>query len=311
MAWIKRHLYFVVGGILSLVLLGGTGFYIFQNWSRNSDNTTQLNDLYSKLQQINQSPQRPGINNTNTTLAKEQEQQVMDWMSSASSCFTPIPSLPPASANGPISTADYAQALRQTIDLLQHEAESASVTLPPQYDFSFAAQRSRVRFSGALEPLATQLGEVKVISEILFAARVNALDSIQRVRVSDDDMQGAQSDYIDDRTVTNDLAVIRPYVVTFRCFTPELAKVLSGFASSPYPFVVKSVSAQPASMAATTTADGSGNMQGGTQSPDQPPQQQPQPVAPVSGKGGLPVVLQEQLLRFTLEVDIVKLLPKS
>ena len=32
-----------------------------------------------------------------------------------------------------------------------------------------------------------QLGEVKAISEVLFAARVNALDGIQRVRVSDDD----------------------------------------------------------------------------------------------------------------------------
>jgi hypothetical protein len=38
------------------------------------------------------------------------------------------------------------------------------------------------------------------------------------------------------------------------------------------------------------------------------------PVAaaqPVSSKGGLPTILKEQLLRITLEVDLVKLLPKT
>jgi hypothetical protein len=38
--------------------------------------------------------------------------------------------------------------------------------------------------------------------------------------------------------------------------------------------------------------------------PDQPPQ-------PVTGKGGSQAILKEQLLRITLEVEIVKLLPKS
>jgi hypothetical protein len=32
---------------------------------------------------------------------------------------------------------------------------------------------------------------------------------------------------------------------------------------------------------------------------------------PVSSKGGLPTILKEQLLRVTLEVDLVKLLPKT
>ena len=59
------------------------------------------------------------------------------------------------------------------------------MTLPPKYDFSFTAQRSLVKFaSGSLGPLATQLGEVKAITEVLLAARINALDGIQRVRVS-------------------------------------------------------------------------------------------------------------------------------
>jgi hypothetical protein len=43
-----------------------------------------------------------------------------------------------------------------------------------------------------------------------------------------------------------------------------------------------------------------------------PPTAVPQPAAqPAAGRGGLPVVLKEQLLRVTLEVELVKLLPKS
>jgi hypothetical protein len=38
---------------------------------------------------------------------------------------------------------------------------------------------------------------------------------------------------MDEQPVNNDLAVITPYVVTFRGFTPELASVLGGFAASP------------------------------------------------------------------------------
>ena len=96
-----------------------------------------------------------------------------------------------------------------------------------------------------------QLGEVKNISEILFAARVNALDGIQRVRVSDDDTAGPQADYLEDVSVTNNLAVLTPYAITFRSFSPELAAVLAGFAASPNGMIVKAINIRPAGAAAS------------------------------------------------------------
>jgi hypothetical protein len=51
-------------------------------------------------------------------------------------------------------------------------------------------------------------------------------------------------------------------------------------------------------------------MGGRFERPNELPNVEPNPQL-VSGKGGLTTVLKEQLLRFTLEVDIVKLLPKS
>ena len=317
MAWIKRNLFFVVGGALALALLGGAGFYIFKGWTRNSVAFDKLNEYYTTLKDIAGRKPAPGNDKINNTqIAKDQEKQVSAWIQQAGEHFKPIPAIP---ANGPVTSAAYAGALRVTVDHLQHAAESAGVVLPPKYDFSFTAQRTLMKFAGgSLEPLAIQMGEVNAINEILFASRINSLDSIQRVRVSDDDATGPATDYLDTHPITNDLAVVTPYVITLRCFTPELARVLTGFATAPHAFIVKSINVQPAGAAGALPTDESPvampPMRTGI--PDRygrgefpPPAAQVAP--PASSKGGLQTILKEQLLRVTLEVEFVKLSPKS
>jgi hypothetical protein len=325
MGWIKRNIIFVASAILALGLLGGAGYYIYLGWSRNGEKSQQLNDIYAKLSEIAKQSPQPGNNKTdNIAIAKEQEQQLRAWINGAAGNFHPVPPIP----RGEVTSKTYASALGTTIYQLQQAARENSVGFPTNYYFSFQVQSSKLTISSGLGPLAQQLGEVKAIADVLFAARVNNLDSIQRVRVSDDDVNGGlQSDYIDKTPITNDLAIITPYVATFQCFTPELARVISGFATSTNPFVVKSVSVQPAN--ASGTADNAaggqppppqiadpygynryGNVyRGRMMTPGMPPQQPAN--APAPGKGGLQTVLKEQLLRVTVEVDIVKLLPKS
>jgi hypothetical protein len=309
MAWIKRNLFFAIGGAVALLLLGAAAFYDYQGWSHNTAAFDKLNEIYATLKQLNDQKPAPGdarINNTET--AKEQERQIRAWIEQAGNFFKPIPPIPDAPE---VTSEAYAAALRRMIDQLQHEAETASVQLPPKYSFSFEAQRSIVRFApGSLAPLAVQLGEVKTIAGILFAARVNSLDGIQRARVSDDDVAGSQSDYIAEAAITNDQVVLTPYAVTFRSFTPELAAVLAGFAASPNGFIVKGVNVSPAGQ--TAAAGGYGGGPGGMPGEGFTPM-----VAPGTGpgagagKGGLASFLNEQLLRVTLEVVIVKPLPKK
>src|ERR1700733_5022495 len=235
MGWIKRNLFFVIGGILALGLLGGAGFFIYTGWARNADMSAKLEEIYGKLQQLAEAPVQPGNNKIdNKKIAQEQEKQVRDWIARATDFFRPIPPIP----QGSVTIRTYATALDTTIYQLQQEAKDDSVVLPPEYYFSFQVMHNNTTISStSLDPLAAQLGEVKAIAEILYAARINALDGIQRVRVSDDDLQGLQSDYIDERPTTNELAILTPYVVTFRSFTPELARVISGFATSPNSFI--------------------------------------------------------------------------
>ncbi len=303
MGWIKRNLFFAIGGALALVLLLGAAYYIYQGWSNNAAAAIKLGENYDAFQQLIKETPGPG-NKTinNTALAREQEMQAIKWMDRARAFFQPVPAIP---AETPVTSEAFATALRRSLDQLRHAAEDAGVTLPPKYDFSFTAQSSLMKFARAgLPSLAEQLGEVKVISEILFAARINALDGLQRARVSMEDFTGPPSDYLDALPVTNHLAVVTPYVVTFSCFSPELARVLVGFATAPNAFIVQNVNLQPAAPAVPV-----GGLPPGFSPAGLPPP--PLAAPPLAGRGGLPVVLKEQLLRVTLELKLVKLPAKN
>jgi hypothetical protein len=287
MGWFKRNLFFAIGGILSLGLLAAAGYYDYASWEHNQAAFVKLNETYNKLIELAKKKPSPGNDKVNNiAAANEQANQLNQWKNQAKKYFQPIPRIP---ATGPLSNESFGHALTATIKQLQDAAAAANVQLPPQYDFSFTTDVGRLTFApGSLERLSSQLGEVKAISEILFSARVNALDGIQRVPVSDDDKNGPQTDYLGEQTTDAGQATLTPYQVTFRAFSPEVAQVLEAFAASPHGIIVKAVSVQPAG--ASSGAD--------TGTP---------PPAPMPGKGGLQTILNEQLLRVTLEVEAVKM----
>jgi hypothetical protein len=284
MGWIKRNLFFAIGSVIALALLGLAGFYTFKSWNHNRDAMGQLTSAYSQLQTDKSADPTPSTNNI--AAAEQQDQQLRDWITQAQAHFLPIPPIPNP-PDGVITKEEFAGTLRKTIYQMQQEAANANVDLPPDYGFSFGAERTLDVFSpGSLNPLASHLGEVKALCEILFAANVNALDGIQRESVSDNDAAGPQSDFLTDKTRTTDTATITPYLVTFRCFSTDLANVISKMASSDNGFVVTGINVMPAG--ASAAPDGT------------------TPTYPV-GKGGLQTVLDEQLLRVTMGVEVVKL----
>jgi hypothetical protein len=293
MAWIKRNLYFVIFSVVAVALMGLAGYYLFSKWQLNNEMLEELNKRHSILEGLNNENPHPGSGDVNNIeAARKQEQQVRTLIAQARKNFQPAPAIPRGTN---ISNQEFTAALRHTIEQMQRDAQVTSVTVPPDYSFSFAAEKPRVTFAlGSLEALAGQLGEVRAICDVLLQARINSLDGLRRERVSPDDAAGPVSDYTVTHSTTNELAVITPYEITFRCFSSELATVLSGFASSPYGFVVQSVNVEPGSGAPTE-----GNA--------------PQAAAPgavqVAGRGGLPTVLDERQLKISLVLNVVKLLP--
>jgi hypothetical protein len=356
MSWIKRNLFFVIGSLVALILMGLAGWFLYSKWSLNNDVLASLNSDYEELKRLNSAVPHPGSGSVNNIqMAKDQREQLLAYLKQTRSHFEPsqrIPDLPK------LTDRDFSAALSQTIEQLRAEATNASVTLPPDnYNFSFTSQKSKISFAaGSLDRLALQLGEIKMLVESLFDSKINALDNLRRERVSQDDSFGLQTDYLTEKTTTNTLAVLTPYDVTFRCFSSELAGVLAGLASSPHAWLVKTINVelapavaapeptlpvaqptiimQPNPMAeqynrAQQEADaqaafaqryglrGGAAGQGGiayrglgSQQPNAfatPATGQPG-TAP-TGKGGLPTVLDEKLLKITLNLYLVKPLP--
>lgn len=249
MSWVKRNLYFLIGGVVALVLLGAAGWYLYSKWDLNNTNLANLNQAYADLKALNDKNPNPG--GDNIKIAKEQKKELVDYAGRARKYFQRIPQIPDLPKK---TDRDFASALSRTIDQLRRDSTNASVNLQENYNFSFTAEKLKINFdTRGLEPLSTQLGEVKAICDILFQARVNALDGLRRERVSTDDQSGPATDYLGENSTSNALAVLTPFEVTFRCFSPELAAVLAGFASSPCGWIVKSINVEVAGTLPTET----------------------------------------------------------
>ena len=355
MDWIKRNLVFVIGAVVALVLMGLAGWYSFSGWQNRSEQTDKVNEGYTELKRLkglNPSPGEEGEGKVNNIkLAKEQQKEAQAFLAKLGARLQAIPALPEGTN---ITSKDYKAVLQDTISDLQRDATNNSVILPSRYNFSFEKQAGLVKFAeGTLQPLALQLGEVKAICEVLIEAKVNSLEGIRRERVpgSPDDLAGAPTDYLDQASTTNELAIITPYEVTFRCFTPELANVLVGFSKSPYGLIVKAINTEvplgsvvadsaaaapifyaPPPVAAPAFRPGSGeeggrpggafaSRYGGAAAYNNPYAARTAPVvAPVvqqpgvvspSPKSGLQPFLKEKQLRVTMLIHVVKLLPSQ
>jgi hypothetical protein len=351
MDWIKRNLYFLVGSLVALALMGLAGWYLYSKWQLNNDILGQLDEQYAKLKTLSEQNPHPGSGKIdNIKIAKEQQQELRDYIRKTRPYFQLCPAIPQPES-GKLTSQEFSSALSVTISEMQREATRASVVLPPNdsknnsYSFSFAAQRESLAYlPSSLAPLSVQLGEVKAICAVLFAAKVNSLDNLRRERVSDDDLKGPQTDYLPDKSVTNELAVLSPYEVTFRCFSSELATVLAGYASSPcgmiivktinvesapaveapggpmgapaalapgYNYAPPPPSAAPPPRSAEDSFAARYGMRGRRPAPRPTPQPTPTyyapPTAPPANKGGLPLVLDEKQLRVTLMLNVVKL----
>jgi hypothetical protein len=246
MSWIKRNLYFLIGSAVALVLIGLAGWFLYTKSELNGENLAKLNADYNTLGELNNKKPHPGNENIdNYAAATNQTAQLLAFKEKVRGHFQrilPIPDMPKAQ----LTDQSFATNFSRTISQLQRDATNASIGLPADYYFSFQAQARKLSFApNSLGSLSIQLGEVKAICDILFQAKINAIESVRRERISPDDQTSSGTgDYLPDKSLTNAQAVISPYEVTFRCFSQELGTVIAGFACSPYCLVVKAVNVE-------------------------------------------------------------------
>ena len=314
MSWAKRNLYFLISCIAAVVLLGAAGWYCYSEWQGNSQSWDALQQAISQLNTFSTKPITASKENIDA--ARAQVKQMQSLNSDLRKFLSPIAPIP---NTGKIDNRTLAFAVRDTIRQLRVDA-GPNITLPPDYAFSFSAQRDKaVYVEQSWGQLAQQLGEVRTICNLLFSNRINSLDSIQREHTADD-MGGTsqQPDYVDFVSVTNNNSVTTPYQVTFRCFDAELGGVLASFANQPYGIMVRTLEVEPAEMAATEM---------NTQPQFQPQQPQvpapgrvfhgggpvpatPAPTMPTTAPammGGLPIIVDENRLKVSMLLEVVKI----
>src|SRR5262249_19104663 len=96
MAWIKRNLYFLVGGAVALALMGLAGFYLYSKWQLNNEILEKLQADFAELDRLSKENPHPGDGKKvdNIAEAKNQQKELRDYIEKGKRYFVRIPPIP-------------------------------------------------------------------------------------------------------------------------------------------------------------------------------------------------------------------------
>ena len=322
MAWIKKNLIFLIAALVSAGVLVFAIMFASGKMDADKEVLANVDEAAQKYKDLISRKVHPGsekVNNIQT--AKDQIVQMQSFMGEMKEYLKG----PEAVTN--LNNREFRAQLDTSITEMRKMAEEASVTLPnTNFWFTYSAYRTTVDFKDNAPGLYAQLQNLKAVLGVLCQARVHSLVALRRVAVNESEYLGG-SDYIGSRfPKTNDFAVTTMYEVTFQGFSSELARVMEGLANAKQCFVVKSVAvdkapeerkpAAPAPMMPMPMSPYGGmGRYGGMGGMDRYSMMQ-RPVMPVmpaqkAQPSTVKAVLDENKLRFTLQVDSVRLKPKA
>lgn len=270
MLWVKRNIIFVILCAIGVILIAGCMVFYFNKHSEAQDMSQMLEERTARLKEMYDLPIFPSAENLRAI--EEDHRRLNNFIEQCKKYFQPVP---------PLNVANV-QALKTALDTniykFHQEAKKAGVIVAVNnYGFSFDELIKRIDFSPfSIKPIAQQLSEVDKILEILYSAKINKLEFIQRARICPEDRQPnvAAAHYLTDGPITNSLLYIHPYRITFSCFSSELEAVMQGFLRSPYGFVIKAIDVEPATPGGGPSIPGTPP---GGQPPSFPPSVTPTP----------------------------------
>ncbi len=310
MPWLKRNLFLICWGVLALAL---TILAVFFQQSQKEEDvkiTESIDQQLSELKRL--SIANPHPNTNNIRIVQDQQRRIQAVQADINKFFA-------GQTIAKMDDGSFRQILDQTVIALRNDAAAASVNLPKNYEFGFSAQRQSVTYEkGSLEPMMARLEDIRTICGILYQARVHSLDGIRRVAVSNDDREGTP-DILSDRSVTNAATGMTriPYEITFSGFSSQLATVLQGLLASQRFFIVKSVTAEPASAVSDAKPAVARSSEDALQPTEQP---KPAPIVPTVAPqvrpgtkptSGVVTILNEKLLRITVRLEVIEPAPAA
>jgi hypothetical protein len=252
MPWIKKNLTLVLGGLVGLVLLGGSAFFLFAQSTRETTVNAELEEKraeWNRLNSLNPYPDEKNIKAVRDEAAK------VEKLTGALRESIKSPSVQPVT-----DTFSLKLLIETTISDLKKEAEAAGVNVPDRYAFTFQKLREMPQFeSNGIPKLAEQVAQISLLCRVLFDAKVHSLDQLRRPAILRD--EGGSTDYLTKKAVTNRNLIVRaPYDLSFRSFSSELAGVLRGFASLQEVVAIKTINIEPTTLPAQGPGQGQPTM---------------------------------------------------
>ncbi len=341
MAWIKRNLALVIGIAVSLLLLVGAGGYLIANEAQDYARDEDLAKLKVKLDSLRSGtfPSEANIGAVRTNVT-----QVLKFTAEAERILA---TEPPKLANVSFSV----HLPRVLDEMRRDATNAGVELPPKyDFTFGEVKGMSRIPGYG-IEPLNSRLAEMKTICDVLFKARVRGIESLQRLAAFADEPKGPDLllDRTEQTNslATGVNVTITPYRVVFRGFSGDLAVVLNTLSGTKEFFVVREVLVEPLGGAGLMNPGmmNPGMMNPGMMTPGMmtpgpfggpgpggapgmlapgmttpPPPGGFRPVAPKApgmvgaqpvSKSSLVKILDEQPLRITLVLDVIKVTRKA
>lgn len=317
MKWLKDNVVLVGSVLVALALLGVSIMFLLSKRDENQKLNEQWTQLTEQLEALVNQDIYPSQDNVK--VARDSTRTLRKFIEDADKLFPPTPV-------AKFNLQEFKIHLEKSIAEMTKEASDANVSVPKNYGFAFGDLRPKlVLLPYTLDALGVQLSEVKSICHVLFKSKIQALESVQRLAISQDDPAGS-ADYLTDRSVaTNAFATFTPYRVIFRAFSSEFGHVVNAMATTPEFIIVRTINIDPTE----TTADSGATPGMPSPFPGMPvPPGGFNPLAPPPVRPGLPgaprppgtpvapppvpasakpvAVLQEKVFRVTMLVEIVK-----
>lgn len=255
MPWLKKNLSLVIAGVVALVLLGGSGYFLYGKIRKAAEVKAALEAQSQELERLNRLNPHPGNNQINNIeAARKQAEQLRQLLEEFKSTFARF------EYPSNLSSGEFSARLAQMIADLTRQARRTGIRLSTNFSFGFAGIRYELSIDPKELPIHTRdLVHVHEIAQALINARVLTIDEIKRPALpKKEDSSGgvttttststssygqdnAAADYWERQPVTNELAVLYPYSVTFAAFTPELGRFLYELSRNPHCIIPKNV----------------------------------------------------------------------
>ncbi|MDB6055799.1 MAG: hypothetical protein JWN25_3322 [Verrucomicrobiales bacterium] len=244
MDWVKRNLFYAIGGAVSLILLGAAAWYYFSKASDLEAVNVAYASAVSQHDKLVADLAEYGNVDDPVAAVKAEDQRISGKIEEAKR-YLNVGLVPRPKAT---DDQEFKKILLSTISDLQSRSTNAGISIPPDYQFSFQPQKKPLLFStNSVDNWLVQLDDIKQLVNILIEAKVNRIEAVRRTPIpGSEDISSSSLEFLYGITpITNAFSVNQPYEIAFRGFSAELAAVLDALQRSTNFYIVKSINVEP------------------------------------------------------------------